>query len=468
MRRRQVKALADTSNPRMRLRPPAENPLEPEPPTGAASPWRITLTIVAVELSGLLGMFVLLETLSYSPLIEAAIGSLFMMGLMTPTIYLILLKPLRQELRSQAVTTRILREVQAGLESRVQERTAELEQSNLQVQQSLLALERTHRETMLIGEVVELLQACGTAAESEALMARFGPKLFPSERGAIYLYRASRNLLELATGWGGDGQQPKMFTPDDCWALRRGRTHVIQGDGQDVYCRHLHAAAADSASAICIPMMAQGEATGLLVLEGESAGIPEDTRRLASLAAEQIALALANLQLREKLRDQAIRDPLTAMYNRRYFEETAARELLRAGETGSPVGVIMIDVDHFKRFNDSHGHEAGDAVLQRVGLMLQTHTRVEDVVCRYGGEEFIMLLPGLASEAIAKRAEQFREAIRELIVRFHGETLASITVSCGVSVFPNQGRTCAELIDAADHALYRAKQAGRNRVEIAA
>jgi len=191
-------------------------------------------------------------------------------------------------------------------------------------------------------------------------------------------------------------------------------------------------------------------------------------QRLATLVAERIALALSNLQLRDKLRDQAIRDPLTAMYNRRYFEETASRELLRAGEHGFSVGVVMIDVDHFKRFNDSYGHEAGDAVLQRVGLVLQSHTRVEDVVCRYGGEEFVMLLPGLPADAIAGRAEELRQAVHELVVRFHGETLATITVSCGVSAFPDQGRTCTELIDAADHALYRAKQAGRNRVEIAA
>jgi diguanylate cyclase (GGDEF)-like protein len=336
------------------------------------------------------------------------------------------------------------------------------------VQQSLLALERTHRESMLIGEAVGLLQACDTAAESEVMMERFGSKLFPGERGAIYLYRASRNLLELATGWGEEAQAVKTFPPEDCWALRRGRVHAIEGGGPDVYCRHLQSAAPSLASSICIPMMAQGEATGLLVLEGPSTGIPEATQRLASLAAEQIALAPANLQLREKLRDQAIRDPLTAMYNRRYFEETAARELLRAGESGSSVGVIMIDVDHFKRFNDAYGHEAGDAVLQRVGLTLQSHTRVEDVVCRYGGEEFVMLLPGLPGDAIVRRAEELRESVNELSVRFRGETVAKISISCGVSMFPDQGHSCAGLIDTADQALYRAKQAGRNRVEVAA
>jgi diguanylate cyclase (GGDEF)-like protein len=391
-----------------------------------------------------------------------------MMVVMIPITYLVLLRPMQRELRYQAEVARVLRENKAGLENRVQERTAEIEQANRRVQQSLLALERTHRETTLISELLELLQACGSELESQRMIERFGPKLFPSERGAVYFYRASRNMLELGTGWGDEGKQVKLFPPEDCWALRRGREQASVGGGHDVYCQHLLKEDPNPASAICIPMMAHGESTGLLVLESDAATIPEENQKLAVLVAERIGLALANLQLHEKLRNQAIRDPLTAMYNRRYFEETAARELLRAGENGSSVGVIMIDVDHFKRFNDSYGHEAGDAVLQRVGLILQSHTRVEDVVCRYGGEEFVMLLPGLPGEAIVNRAEELREAIHELSVRFHGETLARITISCGVSVFPDQGRACAELIDAADHALYRAKQAGRDRVQVAA
>lgn len=403
-----------------------------------------------------------------SPVMEAALGTCFMMALMLPTIYWMLLKPMRRELQYRARTARVLREAGAQLEERVQARTAELEQANLRAQQSLLALERTHRETSLISELLELLQACGTESESQRMMERFGARLFPDESGAIYLYRASRNQLEMATAWGGEPTQVKWFPPEDCWALRRGREHVSVGGKHDVCCPHLLKAEANPANAICIPMMAHGETTGLLVLESRGTAISEATQRLAILVAERIGLALSNLQLHEKLRNQAIRDPLTAMYNRRYFEETAARELLRAGESGSSVGVIMIDVDHFKRFNDSYGHEAGDAVLQRVGLVLQSNTRVEDVVCRYGGEEFVMLLPGLPPNVIVERAESLREAVGELTVRFHGETLAKVTISCGVSLFPDQGRGCAELIEAADHALYQAKQAGRNRVEVAA
>ena len=446
---------------------PAETSPHPDPPASTPSPWLITLAIVVIGLAALWGMFLMLEHLSYSPLMEALIGSLLMIGLMTPSIYLIVLRPIRRELRLRAQTMLLLREAGSKLEDRVRERTAELEHVNLKAQHSLLALERAHRENALITELLELLQACSSESESQHVIERFGPKLFPVESGALYLYRASRNQLKLATTWGG--RTPvQIFSPKDCWALRRGREHIMQGNGQDVYCQHILKGQPNPASALCVPLIAQGEASGLLVLQGSEAGIPAGTRTLATVVAERIALALANLQLREELRDQAIRDPLTAMFNRRYFEETAARELLRAGENRSPVGIIMIDVDHFKRFNDSHGHDAGDAVLQRVGLTLQSHTRVEDVICRWGGEEFVMLLPGLTADAIMNRAEELREAIRELSVRFHGETLARITISCGISMFPDQGRMCAELIDAADHALYRAKQAGRNRVEVAA
>ena len=308
---------------------PAEAVPNLDPPARPLSPWRITLIIVAVGLGGLWGMFALLEHLSYSPLVEAAIGSFLMLGLMTPTIYLSLLKPMRRELRNQAETARVLREIRAGLETRVQERTTELEQANCRVQQSLLALERTHRETTLISDLLELLQACGSEAESQRMIERFGPKLFPSERGAVYFYRASRNMLELGTGWGDEGKQVKLFPPEDCWALRRGREQASVGGGHDVYCQHLLKEDPNPVSAICIPMMAHGETTGLLVLESQGTSIPEGTQRLAVLVAERIGLALANLQLHEKLRNQAIRDPLTAMFNRRYFEETAARELLR-------------------------------------------------------------------------------------------------------------------------------------------
>ena len=193
----------------------------------------------------------------------------------------------------------------------------------------------------------------------------------------------------------------------------------------------------------------------------------DETRRMAPLAAEQIALVLANLQLREKLGDQAIRDPLTGMFNRRYFEETADRELCRVEQHGLGAGVIMIDIDHFKRFNDNYGHDAGDFVLKKVGHLLMSGARIEDIACRYGGEEFVLLLPNAVVETVLSRAEQLREAAKELDVRYKGKMLGNLTISCGIAMFPDHGHKSSEMTEAADRALYRAKHEGRDRVIIA-
>jgi len=171
--------------------------------------------------------------------------------------------------------------------------------------------------------------------------------------------------------------------------------------------------------------------------------------------------------LRSTLRQQSIRDPLTGMYNRRYMEETLEREVLRATRNNENVGVIMLDIDHFKDFNDTFGHQAGDILLQSLGHFFLSHVRGEDVACRYGGEEFILLLPGSSIEETRDRAEEMREKVNQMNVDFKGQALGKITLSFGVSVFPNHGTSPDILIQTADQALYRAKSEGRDRVVVA-
>jgi two-component system, cell cycle response regulator len=168
---------------------------------------------------------------------------------------------------------------------------------------------------------------------------------------------------------------------------------------------------------------------------------------------------------REALRSQAVRDPLTGLFNRRYMGEALERELRRAEHGGQPVSLVMLDVDHFKRFNDLSGHQAGDDVLVRVGSLLQARTRREDIACRYGGEEFLLILPGAPLEAARRRAEELRRVVREMTVEHQGQGLGRITVSAGAACFPEHGGTSDELLRAADVALYRAKELGRDRVE---
>ena len=167
--------------------------------------------------------------------------------------------------------------------------------------------------------------------------------------------------------------------------------------------------------------------------------------------------------LQAQLREQAIRDPLTGLYNRRYLEETLWRELDRAGREGHPLSILMVDVDHFKRLNDTYGHPAGDEVLRTLGRLLQHHARSSDIPCRYGGEEFVVVLPDMPLEAARMRAELVRQDFADLRIAFGGAELVA-TLSIGVSSYPGHGNTADELIRAADLALYEAKQSGRNRV----
>ncbi|MCI0529788.1 MAG: diguanylate cyclase [Nitrospira sp.] len=194
--------------------------------------------------------------------------------------------------------------------------------------------------------------------------------------------------------------------------------------------------------------------------------LEESKQRLAVTVAEHIGLALANLKLRETLRIQSIRDPLTSLFNRRYMEETLEKELRRVHRHQQTLGIIMLDIDHFKRFNDAFGHDAGDHLLRNLGTFLQAHIRGEDIACRYGGEEFTLILPGASLDVTRQRAEQIRQGVKHLSIMYSGQSLGPITLSLGVAVFPEHGSTIESIVRTADLALYQAKAAGRDRVMI--
>jgi diguanylate cyclase (GGDEF)-like protein len=282
--------------------------------------------------------------------------------------------------------------------------------------------------------------------------------------GAVYLFGASRNVVELVTSWG-DLPVAKTFAPADCWALRRGRAHHVSPSGAEPPCRHT--SDSEHSSAMCVPMLAQGEALGVLHLVG-AAGLGDQVftaiaKRLAVAAAESCALALASIRLREKLADQSLRDSLTGLYNRRYAEETFEREIARAKREAAPVSVLMLDLDHFKRFNDEFGHDAGDTALREAATVLVEAVRTSDVVSRMGGEEFLILLPGASLEATLRKSDAMREKLKALELFHRGRRLPSLTFSAGAATFPANGETPDALLRAADAALYEAKHAGRDR-----
>jgi diguanylate cyclase (GGDEF)-like protein/PAS domain S-box-containing protein len=175
----------------------------------------------------------------------------------------------------------------------------------------------------------------------------------------------------------------------------------------------------------------------------------------------------ALLESQELLREQSVRDHLTGLFNRRYMEETLERELLRASRKQLSLGIIMLDVDNLKRYNDTYGHAAGDAILRELGELLLKNIRGEDVPSRYGGDEFIIVLPDASREVTQERAELLRQNAHHIPIPFEGQQLDTPTLSIGVAVFPEHGSTSAAVLKAADDALYRAKSEGRDRVVMA-
>lgn len=304
------------------------------------------------------------------------------------------------------------------------------------------------------------------------MIASSARKLFQGFSGAVLVFSASRNVLEVITTWGTNSPPQRVFSPSDCWALRRGRLHHSAGDDGAVRCSHF--GDESRLSSLCIPLMAHGETLGILCLvagpgghERSSPSISKLNEQLTVSVAEQAALSFANLRLREKLRHQSVRDPLTGLFNRRYLDESLEREVPNAVRRRRSLGVIMFDVDRFKQFNDLFGHDAGDTVLRELGDYLAKFIRGGDLACRYGGEEFTLILPECSLEETRSRAEELRTSFQQLSIKHKNTVLGKVTLSLGVAALPDNGTTAEELLAAADGALLRAKREGRDRVLIA-
>ena len=331
---------------------------------------------------------------------------------------------------------------------------------NQAMERTVQKMETLHRENETLLHLSELLQSCTDWDEAHAAVLETTQQLFPEIPGALFIYRESRDVLMHAVSWGETSPtfaQPEPLHPEDCWALRLGRPHSVNSPSA-FRCRHMNGSTLPS---ICLPVHGQGQALGLLVLRVD---VDDDIKvRLNSLAS-RIGPGFANLKLRESLRSLALRDTLTGLYNRRYMEEALKRLFLSSRHSDKPFSVLMIDIDHFKRFNDTFGHAAGDAVLAAIAKCIKATVRTTDFACRYGGEELVVLMPDTSLDSAIDRAEAIRVAIRESSITHDGQTLPACTASFGVAVSPTHGDNTPDLFKAADAALYRAKAEGRDRV----
>ena len=338
-----------------------------------------------------------------------------------------------------------------------------LHEANEKLEAWVNELEHRAREMSLLSELADMLRACHTTDEAYSVITRIAQQMFPALSGALYVITSSRNLVQMAASWGKSPCPERSFGPDECWSLRRGRMHWVEDIQSGLLCKHLPSP--PPSAYLCVPMMAQSEALGFLYLGQEGAGrIVEAQQRLAVAMGEHIAMALSNLHLHETLRSQSIRDPMTGLFNRRFMEESLELELRRAARGQHTLGIIMVDLDRFRDFNQAYGREAGDAALRELGTLLQANVRKEDIACRFAGQRFAVILPQGALEVTCQRAAMLLEITRNLHVKLRSQAVGSIKVSLGVSVFPHHGRTVDSVLRAAEAALQRAKEAGGNQV----
>lgn len=352
---------------------------------------------------------------------------------------------------------------------------AQIIQAREQLSNGIKALEQRNREITLLAELSNFLISCLTTEEACRAIPKYCETLFPGQTGVLYLFRASRDHLNPYASWGAIQDDLPPIKPEDCWALRRGRPHIVLDPQKDAICEHVAKPHKD-APYVCIPLVVQSDLLGLMWIGfadrgaavGETRAGMNSQEQLAVTLSEQIAMALSNIRLRENLRQQTIRDPLTGLYNRRFLEESLNREMARCKRSGSVFSLMMMDLDHFKRFNDTFGHDAGDSVLRSFAQALQENTREGDIICRFGGEEFVLLLPDTDRKGAVIRAERILRIVRALLVMHDDKTVGPITTSIGVALYPQDGETTKAIIQSADRALYSAKGAGRDRLMIAA
>lgn len=350
----------------------------------------------------------------------------------------------------------------------------ELFHANEKLKQWICELEVQNSRMNTLRRMGEAFHACHNVQDAVPVIRQYGPQLFPKTNGSLYIFDEEQEKMTSVVKWGNYSNEEVVLNPDDCEAMRRGKPFEEKSstsETPDILSRRCLCGEQNwfgTTKHMCIPMRAAGESQGLMHIgfHDEDDDYERSVKELALVVTEHMALAMANLNLQETLRSQAIRDPLTSLFNRRYMEECLDREFHRADRRRHPISIVIIDIDHFKLFNDNYGHDAGDVLLTRLSSIMQKSVRKEDIVCRFGGEEFVLIMPDMPIDVAINRAMALREGVRNTEFDYDGHNLGKVTISLGVASFPAHGRTAQMVIKSADEALYRAKKSGRDRVEV--
>lgn len=335
----------------------------------------------------------------------------------------------------------------------------------IEQEHTLAELRQRESDLTTIARLSDMLQSCNSVTDAYPIIAEKAALLFPNATGFLAILDPAATLLSPVAEWGNPPSVP-AFPPEECQAMIEDLPHESTPSSHLPSCRHLASARADST--LCLPLHVQARTRGIITLIlAPGVAFDDATRQVLHSFADVVQLSLANLHLRESLAEQAFRDPLTGLFNRRYLMETMPRELRRALRRGAPLTIAMLDIDHFKHFNDTYGHDAGDLVLTELAAQFVHDLRAEDIACRYGGEEFLLLLPDCDIDAAFERLTSISITTKSRVRMLRGRTLPGITFSIGLAALTPTLATSESLITAADHALYAAKRMGRDRIECA-
>jgi diguanylate cyclase (GGDEF)-like protein/PAS domain S-box-containing protein len=337
--------------------------------------------------------------------------------------------------------------------------------ANEELSSLVVELQKRDREMRLINRMNDLLQACKTLEEAYQVIALSVGELFTNHSGGLAILHDSGQYLETFARWGDNPLLDTVFPLEDCWAMRRGQPHEVSNIQTSVICRHF--IRPPTTGYLCLPLVVRGETLGLFYIDipvGMNVEQLVSWKQLVVTVGEGIKLSLSNLKLRGIMRELANRDPLTGLFNRRYLDDTLPRELMHAQRHNSRTCLAMLDIDHFKHFNDAFGHEAGDLILRELGCMLHENVRKSDIACRFGGEEFVLVLFDSPLESSHQHLEMICGYAKELQIRYGKQLLGTITLSAGLIEAPENGLLAEDFLRAADEALYAAKHAGRDRI----
>ncbi|WP_412756096.1 diguanylate cyclase [Legionella bozemanae] len=340
-----------------------------------------------------------------------------------------------------------------------------LEESKIELENVVKSLEIQNKELELLKELMSLLQSSLSMDDAIEIIKNYSKRILSGTSGIVYLISSDNlNLISRVLIWGEPVSSLFLFTPKDCLSLLRHQSYYISDTTEGVLCNHIKKGEKKPISYVCLPLFAQNEMLGLFYVEF---GLNTDNQRLIALAqiiSEQSALSIYNIKLRDVLKTQSTQDSLTGVYNRRFLEEYLQKEILKAKNHPFTFALLLIDIDYFKKINDTYGHLVGDRVLFEFATKIRQICRQDDLISRWGGEEFMIFLRIANLNAVKLKAEAIRDSIEKFSVEINQEKPISVTISIGIAFYPYDGKKVDDLISKADEALYEAKKMGRNKV----